>query len=104
MMLNKNGTRMRALAFSARARNLQDTDPVANCRDSVSDPMVGSLILDSKGVIHCSSAAIAQLAGVPQEELTGRAIKLLIPDLPLDADTQGYNVAFFSFLTASGRS
>ena len=104
MTLNKSGTRMRALAIPVRARKLRDTHSMANCRDPVSRTVVGSLILDSKGIIHCCSAAVAQLAGVPESELTGRAIKLLIPDFPLDAGTQGYNVAFVSFLTASGNA
>lgn len=104
MTLNKNGTRMRALAIPARARKLRDAYSMANRGDSGSSTVVGSLILDSKGIIHCCSAAVAQLAGVPEDEMAGHAIKSLIPDFPLDAGTQGYNVAFVSFLTASGRA
>lgn len=104
MTLNSNGTRMRALATPARARKLRDAYSIANRGDSGACTVVGSLILDSKGIIHCCSAAVAQLAGVPEDEMTGRAIKFLIPDFPLDAGTQGYNVAFVSFLTASGHA
>ncbi len=93
---------MRALATPVRARNLRDSRSMTKCRDLVSRSVVGSLILDSKGVIHCCSAAVARLAGMAEGEITGRAIKFLIPDFPLNTETQGYNVAFVSFLTASG--
>src|SRR3990167_9216609 len=100
MRSNKSGAQPRALAIPVHARNACSS---TGCRDQISRTVVGSLILDSKGVIHCCSEAVAQLAGLAGNELAGRAIKVLIPDFPLCTETQGYNVAFVSFLTASGR-
>lgn len=58
---------------------------------------VGSLVLDKTGIIRFCSAAVARLAGTSATCLIGRPIKFLLPQLPFNHDTPGYNAAFARF-------
>lgn len=65
---------------------------------------VGSLVLDTNGIIRFCSAAVAWHAGAIAAGLIGRPIKSLLPQLPFNHDTPGYNVAYAMFSFASGVS
>lgn len=60
----------------------------------------GVLIFDSKGLVRFCSAALAQLIGANAKELTGTCVRELLPALPFDPATEGYNVAFGIFRAA----
>jgi PAS domain-containing protein len=66
--------------------------------------VVGSLMLDSKGTILTCTVALARLCGVDEEEIIGRHIKSLLPAVPLSPNTEGYNIAFVAYSSASGRT
>jgi PAS domain-containing protein len=65
--------------------------------------LVGSLILDNKGNILSCTDSVARLSGIAADELADRPIKSLVPGVPLDPGTEGYNVAFVAFSSATGR-
>ena len=67
---------------------------------SMAPARLGSVIVDSKGAIRFVSDCLAQLAGIPATELMGRSVRSIMPDLPLGAETEGYNVAFGAFTAA----
>jgi hypothetical protein len=57
-----------------------------------------AVILDRHGCIRACGQQIATLAGMPVQTLSGQPIKSLLPALPFQPDTPGYNVAFAVFL------
>jgi len=59
--------------------------------------MSTSVILDQYGCIRACGQHIAALAGVAGQTLSGQPIKSLLPTLPLQPGTPGYNVAFSVF-------
>jgi hypothetical protein len=59
--------------------------------------MSTSVILDQYGCIVACGQHIAALAGVEGQTLSGQPIKSLLPTLPFQAGTPGYNVAFAVF-------
>jgi hypothetical protein len=65
--------------------------------------LVGSLILDNKGNILSCTESVARLCGIAADELADRPIKSLVPGVPLNPGTEGYNVAFVAFSSATGR-
>lgn len=84
------------------SREMYDVLPFSAYRDLITSNVIGSLVLDSKGLIRSCSTVVARLAGTTESELIGRAVKALLPRLPLSSGTQGYNVAFVKFLSAPG--
>ena len=53
----------------------------------------GSLLLDLAGRILFCGSSVAALAGRSADELTGRQVRALLPELPIREDTRGYNLA-----------
>lgn len=64
---------------------------------------LGALILDSKGMVRFCSPALARFAGFDRAGMAGIHARSLIPALPFNPATEGYNVAFAAF-TAARRS
>lgn len=67
------------------------------------DTISAELIIDSKGsIIKCSDALLALLAsgGITREQMTGKTVRSLIPGLPFQAATEGYNIAYATFAAA----
>ncbi len=62
-----------------------------------------SLLLDECACIYWSSPAAAVILGRVHAEICGQPIAALLPELPLRADTPGYNAAYVAFWYASGR-
>lgn len=61
---------------------------------------LGSISLDSKGVIRFCSESLARLIGSSKASIIGQSIRSLIPDLPFRPTTEGYNVAYARFSSA----
>lgn len=59
--------------------------------------MSTSIILDQYGCIRACGQHVAALAGVAGQTLSGHPIKSLLPTLPFQPGTPGYNVAFAVF-------
>lgn len=59
--------------------------------------MSTSVILDQYGCIRACGQQIAALAGIAGQTLSGQPIKSLLPTLPFQRGTPGYNVAFAVF-------
>lgn len=57
-----------------------------------------AVILDRYGCIRACGQQVAALAGIPVQTLSGQPIKSLLPALPFQPGTPGYNVAFAVFL------
>ena len=62
-----------------------------------------SVIVDQYGSIRACGQDIATLAGIAGPTLSGQPIKSLLPALPFQARTPGYNVAFAVFHANTGR-
>lgn len=86
-----------ALALQTRQPGLQ---PPPRSRTSDRIWRLGALILDSKGVVRFCSPALARFAGFDRSGLAGKHVRSLIPALPFNAGTEGYNVAFAAFTAA----
>lgn len=56
-----------------------------------------SLLLDAGGCVQQSSRRVAAIFGRRAEQLSGWTIQALIPALPLQPATPGYNLAFVTF-------
>lgn len=63
----------------------------------------GSVILDQHGCIRSCGRDIAALAGVERQSLNGQPIKCLLPALPVQLGTPGYNIAFAVFHASTRR-
>jgi hypothetical protein len=96
------------------ASRTADAGAAAEPPDPVSPPrareraaaatQVAMLILDEGGSIRWCSRSACQAFGRSRDELSGTAIRALIPALALGAKTPGYNVAYVTFWFAGGRS
>jgi len=53
----------------------------------------GWLILDVQGVIRFCNTGLARIIGCSPDELVGREVKTILPDLAFRDGTPGYNVA-----------
>jgi hypothetical protein len=62
------------------------------------------LILDRYGHIRFCGRDIAALVDVAPEKLIGQPVKSLLPALPINGDTAGYNIAYAVFQANAGRS
>lgn len=65
--------------------------------------MSTSVVLDQYGCIRACGQQIAALAGVAGQVLHGQPIKSLLPTLPFQPGTPGYNVAFAVFHASTRR-
>jgi hypothetical protein len=65
--------------------------------------VMGSLMLDSKGSILSCTDTVAHLCGMEVDDMTDQPVKSLLPEVPIDPGTEGYNVAYVSFFAATGR-
>ena len=59
------------------------------------------MVLDKFGVIRYCSVFAARLFRASAQELIGRSIASLVPQLPLRQQTPGYNIAFATFWAAA---
>lgn len=59
--------------------------------------MSTSIIVDQHGVIRSCGQDIAALGGLKRQALNGQPVKSLLPTLPFQPGTPGYNVAFAVF-------
>lgn len=57
----------------------------------------GTLLLDSKGIIRFCSASAARIVAASPHQLVGRQIRTVLPGLPINPLTEGYNIAFAAF-------
>lgn len=64
---------------------------------------IATMILDKSGIVRYYNAAAACLFRASTWELARRHITALIPGLPFNAETPGYNVAYAAFWAAGGR-
>ncbi|MBI2959206.1 MAG: hypothetical protein HYY28_02745 [Betaproteobacteria bacterium] len=76
--------------------------------DSMREPGSGTvdrlatIVLDRLGTVRYCHDEAADLFGSPALSLIGKHIKALIPDLPFNARTPGYNVAYAAFWAPDG--
>lgn len=62
-----------------------------------------TMVLDKAGIVRYCNAAAARLFRANTRDLARRHITALIPGLPFNAETPGYNVAYATFWAAGGR-
>lgn len=62
-------------------------------------PSVG-LVVDSKGLIMDCSDDLLQPLGVEKKQIVGQSVRSLIPALPFQPATEGYNIAYATFAAA----
>ncbi|MBI4294006.1 MAG: hypothetical protein HY661_21225 [Betaproteobacteria bacterium] len=65
---------------------------------------VAAMILDRWGTVRYCDADAACLFHATPNTLVGRHVRELIPELPFDRRTPGYNVAYAAFWTPTGPS
>lgn len=70
--------------------------------DSVRREAHGSLILDLFGVVRFCSRDFARLVRCDPSDLSGRAVRSLLPDLAFSERTPGYNISLAKVLFAQG--
>lgn len=58
------------------------------------------LMIDSRGIITACSDTLLQAIGVTKAQIVGNNVRALIPALPFQADTEGYNIAYATFSAA----
>jgi len=58
------------------------------------------MVLDKFGMVRYCSVFAARLFHAGAQELIGRSINAVVPQLPLRPDTPGYNVAYATFWSA----
>lgn len=58
------------------------------------------LVVDSKGTITDCSDDLLQAMGVLKDDVAGKNVRSLIPALPFQAQTEGYNIAYATFAAA----
>lgn len=61
-----------------------------------------TMVLDRLGTVRYCHDEAANLFGTRADSLIGKHIKALIPDLPLNARTPGYNIAYAAFWAPDG--
>ncbi len=61
---------------------------------------LATMILDKSGIVRYCNAAAARLFRASTRELTQRHITALIPGLPFNSETPGYNIAYAAFWAA----
>lgn len=69
-----------------------------NVRPASLSPITSTeLVVDSKGTITDCSDDLLQAMGVLKGDVAGKNIRSLIPALPFQAQTEGYNIAYATF-------
>lgn len=58
------------------------------------------LVLDTEGCVTGASGNIEQLLGTQVDELVGKCVTAILPDLPISEMTPGYNLAYVVFNSA----
>ena len=66
-------------------------------------PGHGAMALDCRGTVQHCHEDLARLFRARPPALVGRHIRELIPNLPLNAATPGYNAAYATFWAPSGQ-
>ncbi|MBI4291870.1 MAG: hypothetical protein HY661_10355 [Betaproteobacteria bacterium] len=61
-----------------------------------------TMVLDRSGTVRCCDDQAANLFGARPESLVGKHINALIPGLPLNVRTPGYNLAYATFWALGG--
>ena len=61
-----------------------------------------AMVLGKSGTVRCCHAEAARLFRASAQTLVGRHVRELIPDLPFNARTPGYNVAYTTFWASEG--
>ena len=86
----------------ARENSFSEPVPHRDPLDGATVPAaeVASMVLDALGTVRDCSGAAARLFGAGAHQLIGRPVRELIPDVPLSAETPGYNVAYAAFWAA----
>lgn len=69
-------------------------------RDAAS---AGAIVMDCHGTVQHCHEALAQLFHARPRALVGRHIRELIPQLPLNPATPGYNAAYATFWAPKGQ-
>lgn len=87
-------------ANALHIRSPEDSGLNRVCAATRTPKPLGTLILDSKGMVRFCSDALARLAGSTAADMVGASARSFMPDLPLDPATEGYNVAFAAFCAA----
>lgn len=64
---------------------------------------LATMVLDKSGMVRYCNAAAARLFRANTQKLARRHITALIPSLPFNAETPGYNIAYATFWAAAGR-
>lgn len=88
------------VANALHIRRPEDSGLNRVCAATRTPKPLGTLILDSNGMVRFCSDALARLAGSTAADMVGTAARSFMPDLPLDPATEGYNVAFAAFCAA----
>ena len=83
---------MHAGSQNKLSNTMQGRDP-----GSLPQSVLGSLIVNSKGEVSFCSDSVAEFAGYTRDELVGSRVRHFIPALPMNPDTEGYNIAFGVF-------
>lgn len=65
-------------------------------------PAANGLLVDHQGLIADCGAAAACMLGASEKAVLGRPVRELLPEVPLDLATPGYNIAYLTFWAASG--
>ena len=63
---------------------------------------IAAMILDRSGTVRYGHADAARLFHISPNALVGRHVTELIPELPLDRRTPGYNLAYATFWAPAG--
>lgn len=100
-MINKRSRHILSIVKNLTEPPLSGSDSVPVKRALAR--MSNSVILDQHGCIRACGQQIAALAGIVGQRLNGQPIKSLLPTLPFQASTPGYNVAFAVFQANAGR-
>lgn len=89
--------RRQARSYRAVERRTEKVDIPARSTTS-------ELIIDSKGIITACPDVLLRTMGATKEEVVGNNVRSLIPALPFQAATEGYNIAYARFSAAQKES
>lgn len=78
-----------------------EAQPSGRSHGTRAQPESAFLILDASGQIHFCSPDASHLLGAEDKTLIGLSVAELIPSLPLQAATSGYNLAYIGFWSHS---
>jgi diguanylate cyclase (GGDEF)-like protein/PAS domain S-box-containing protein len=84
------------------ARKTGSTGKAPNGASEAAEHAGNVLVVDQHGAITACGTAIPYMLDLAAERLVGGPVRELLPGLPLDAATTGYNVAYLTFWAACG--